>query len=113
MKIALPTSDRLTVFKRTGRTTEFAIFEIVDGSYEFVEFRANPHTNHTHGDHEHHHKDVVAILNDCDALLVSKVGDAFKNDFNQAGISIYKTNQEKLKDAVSVFTWNMLDHVRL
>lgn len=116
MKIAIPTSDRIKLFKRTGKASEFAICEIVDGSYEFIEFRTNPHQHHEHGEHknhDHNHKDLVEALNDCDALLVHMVGDQFKADFNEAGIPIYKTTQEDLKEVISVFASNMLGHVRL
>lgn len=113
MKIAIPSSDRNKLTKRTGRASEFAICDIIDGSYEFVEFRKNPHEHHEHGDHEHNHQDLVDILKDCDAILVQMVGESFKADFNNAGIPIYQTTQENLKEAISVFASNMLGHIRL
>lgn len=113
MKIAIPTSDRVKLYNKTGRTTEFAICELVDGSYEFLEFRKNPHKHGDHGDREHSHKEIVDALKDCDALLVWEVGKYFKKDFDEAGIPIYKTNQEDLKEAISVFALDILSHVRL
>lgn len=112
MKIAIPTSDRIKLYKKTGKATEFAICEIVDGSYEFVEFRKNPHQQYEHDAHEHNHKDVVEALKDCDAILAQMVGNQFKDDFNEAGIPIYKTTQTELKEAISVFASNMLGHIR-
>jgi len=115
MKIAIPTSDRIHLFKRTGRTNEFAICEIVDGSYEFLEFRANPHQHKDEKEdhHDHNHKDILESLKDCDALLVWTVGKNFKKDFDDANFPIYKTNQENLKEAISVFASNMLGHIRV
>ena len=115
MKIAIPTSDRVNLYKRTGRTTEFAICEIVDGCYEFVEFRKNPHQHDEHNEEEHHHnhKDILEALSDCDALLVWTIGPNFKRDFDEAKFPIYKTNQEDLKEVISVFAMDMLGHVRL
>jgi len=115
MKIAIPTSDRITLFKRTGRTNEFAICEIIDGSYEFVEFRANPHQHMDENEEhlDHNHKDILESLRDCDALLVWTVGKNFKRDFDEAKFPIYKTTQEDLKEAISEFASNMLGHVRI
>lgn len=115
MKIAIPTSDRITLFKRTGRTREFAICQIVEGSYEFLEFRTNPHQHEDEKEeqHDHSHKDILESLKDCDAMLVWAVGNNFKRDFDEANFPIYKTTQEDLKEAISVFASNMLSHVRL
>lgn len=115
MKIAIPTSDRITLYKKTGRTKEFAICQIVDGSYEFLEFRPNPHQHEDEIEekHDHNHKDILNSLKDCDALLVWTVGKNFKRDFDEAKFPIYKTTQEDLKEAITVFASNMLGHVRL
>lgn len=114
MKVAIPTSDRINVYKRTGHTKEFAICEITDGSYEFIEFRTNPpHEHEEAGEENHGHEEVVALLNDCDALLVLMAGKHFKQDFEKANIPIYKTNENDLKEAISNFAFNMLGHSRL
>ncbi len=115
MKIAIPTSDRIKIYKRTGRTTEFAICKIVDGSYEFIEFRTNPHQHEEQTDqaNDHSHKDILETLSDCDALLAWTVGAKLKNDFEEAQFPIYKTTQEDLKEVISVFARNMLGHVRI
>lgn len=115
MKIAIPTSDRLTVFKRSGRTKEFAICEIENGSWDFLEFRINPHQHeeHNHDNQEHNHQDILQALKDCDALLVWAVGPHFKEDFDAANIPIYKTKEEDLKEAISRFATDMLSHQRI
>lgn len=113
MKIAIPTSDRVKIDKRTGRATEFAICELVDGSYEFVEFRTNPHEhNHSEGE-EHSHNKVVDKLKDCDALLVAHVGTHFKTGFDALEMPIYRTEEEELKEAISRFSADILSHERL
>ena len=115
MKIAIPTQDRITLYKRTGRTKEFAIYDVIDGSVTFAEFRINPHAHvdDEKGNHEHTHDDVLAVLKDCDALLVHTVGTHFRQDFDKANFPIYKTKQTDLKEIISVFAQDMLRHKRI
>lgn len=115
MKIAIPTSDRINVFLRTGRAKEFAICEIIDGSYEFVEFRENPHQHIDDSQHqeEHNHKEILELLKDCNALLAKAAGTHFRADFIEANIPIYKTDEEDLKEAMTCFTLNMVGHKRI
>lgn len=113
MKIAIPTSDRINVYKRTGRALEFAICELVNGSYEFVEFIKNPHEHSEQEEHEHSHHDIVEALKDCDALLVIGAGTQFKKDFGAAGIPLYKTYETELKEAIITFAEDILGHERL
>lgn len=117
MRIAVPTSDRINLFKRTGRTKEFAIYDVNSGQYEFIEFRENPHKHdHDEGEHdhdEHTHSDIVGVLKDCDALLVQNAGQHFRVDFDKADIPLYKTKQLLLKDVISIFATDMLRHKRI
>ena len=116
MRIAIPTSDRETLFNRTGRAKEFAIYDMSDGSYEFVEFRENPHKHEDHEESEHHdhsHGDVVEVLKDCDALLVKTAGQHFRKDFDKAEIPLYQTKQTVLKEIISLFSLDMLSHRHL
>lgn len=114
MKIAIPTSDKKTVFSKTGKTKEFAICEIIDGSYEFVEFRNNPYQadGDSHSE-EHKHKALLELLKDCDALLVQATGELLRAELWDANMPIYKTNEEDLKEAITLFTLNMVGHKRI
>ena len=116
MRIAIPTSDRETLFNRTGRAKEFAIYDMSDGSFEFVEFRENPHKHKDHEEGEHHdhsHGDVVEVLKDCKALLVKTAGQHFRKDFDEAEIPLYQTKQTVLKEIISLFSLDMLSHRHL
>lgn len=115
MKVAIPTSDKITVFKRTGHAKEFAICDIKDGFYEFIEFRENPHKHDLEDEkgHEHNHKDILEALKDCNALLVWAAGLHFRNDFHDANIPLYKTHEENLKEAIMQFSSDLLGHERL
>lgn len=117
MRIAIPTTDRETLFNRTGRAKEFIIYDIINGSIDFLEFRENPHKHHEHVDGEEHkdhsHKDLVDLLKDCDAILVHMVGQHFKSDFDDADIPIYKTKETGLLSVIRTFSNDMLRHKRI
>ncbi len=116
MRIAIPTTDRINLFNRTGRAKEFAIYDVKNGSFDFIEFRENPHTHDDHEDDEHHdhsHDNVVDSLKDCDALLVKSVGQHFRKDFDKAEIPIYQTKQTVLNEVIALFSTDMLRHKRI
>jgi len=116
MRIAIPTSDRTNLFKRTGRAKEFAIFDVDNGSYELIEYRENPHKHHDEEEehhHDHSHGDVVNVLIDCDGLLVHTAGANFRKDFDKADIPLYQTKQSLLSEVINLFATDMLRHKRL
>ncbi len=117
MRIAIPTTDRINLFIRTGRAKEFAIYDVENGISNFVEFRENPHTHHEHDeeehDHDHSHNDVVGSLKDCDSLLVKTAGQHFRKDFDKADIPLFQTKLTVLEDIINVFAKDMLRHKRI
>ena len=116
MRIAIPTSDRTELFKRTGRAKEFAIFDVENGSSSLVEYRENSHKHEegvTDENHEHSHADVVQLLIDCDALLVHTVGPHFRKAFDEADIPMFQTKQTLLLDVINIFATDMLRHKRI
>lgn len=95
MRIAIPTNDRKSIAKRTGRAAEFAFYTIDNGEIKSVTYSKNTHKhdghdrdeghhhgeneehnhkghNHEHG--EHNHDELLDILIDIDLLLVRAVG---------------------------------------
>ncbi len=118
MRIAIPTTDRINLLSRTGNAKEFAIYDLENGSFNFIEFRENPHSNddHEEGDHHHHdhsHDSVVDSLKDCDALLVKTAGQHFRKDFDKADIPLYQTKQTVLNEVIALFATDMLRHKRI
>ena len=77
IKIAVPTNDKTNIAERTGRAIGFMIFDIENKAINASAYRENPHKhddeNHSHG--EHTHNDVVSVLEDCQFMIVVKVGD--------------------------------------
>jgi predicted Fe-Mo cluster-binding NifX family protein len=110
MIIAIPTSDRNTVFTKTGKAKEFALFKVIDGSFESMGFRENPYKHEDSKNHERLLLQVVDTLNDCSALLVKGAGYSLVKEFQELNIPIYKTNETQVKEAISAFAFDILHH---
>lgn len=119
MKIAIPTSDRKTIFERTGRAKEFAIYILENGTYKFIEFIENPHKHEdleaadVDEQRDHTHEDIVEALQGCDALLVKMAGKYFRQDFANANISLFIAKDDDLEEAINVFVKDFLSHKHL
>lgn len=91
MKVALPTTDKTTIYGHTGHADFFMVLTVEDGKVIDREFRDNPHVNHeghgNHPDHEHHHHHdnhmhgddnahdtMIKSIEDCKYFIVKHVG---------------------------------------
>ena len=98
MIIAVPTNDKVTLAKRTGRCEEFAIYKVENNNVELVEYRENTHEHHDH-DHSHgeedvhSHDEIMEVLTDIDLLVIKMAGKHFKNDLARFSIN-YETTKE-------------------
>ena len=102
MIIALPTNDRVTLAKRTGRCEEFAIYKVEGNTTEVVEYRKNTHEhhdhNHDHGEGDvHSHNEIMEILTDIDLLVMKMAGKHFKNDLATYSIKYEMTKEMDLE----------------
>lgn len=114
MKIAIPTTDQINIAPRTGRASKFAIYSLLNGTYELIGYRDNPHQHlHNLENKQHNHQDIIDLLKDCDALLVWAVGPQFQKDFSSTNIPIYKTEEGIIKEAINRFSYDMISHKRL
>ena len=96
MKIAIPTNDRETIAKRTGRALEFAFYTIENGKIISVTYSENIHKHGEHdrseGHHhekneEHGHDDILEILIDIDILLVRAIGKYMRKSLQKGNIN--------------------------
>jgi predicted Fe-Mo cluster-binding NifX family protein len=111
MKIAIPTNDRETIAKRTGRAKEFALYHIKGKEIKSIEYLKNTHTHDDHdrteGNHqekqgdgkgqgggknqheheEHNHDELLFLLNDIDVLLVRAVGKYMRKTLKNGNIT--------------------------
>lgn len=128
MRIAIPTNDGESLFSRTGRAKEFAVFAIENRHANFVEYRINPHTyeedkNHSRHhkdyehpyehDHGHNHRDMAAAFKDCYALLLNHAGPHLREDFKAAGIFLFKTSKNNLVEIATAFAEDMHSHAEI
>ncbi len=111
MRIAIPTNDKITVFKRSGRAKGFLIMELSDDGVKEIDYVIN---NHQHGHHHHHsegghnghghsHEELVEKLNGCDYIIVNMIGSHFGRDVEQAGIKVFITGRENIDGALKEF----------
>ena len=102
MKIAVPTQDKESIFRRTGRAPLFQIFVLENGVWK--EAGAVPNRHREEDDHdetkEHSHADLINQIKDCDTILLNKVGKHLKHDLDNAGIRIIKTDITDIKKAL-------------
>jgi predicted Fe-Mo cluster-binding NifX family protein len=98
MKIAIPTSDQVKVFERTGHAPFFAVATIEELNVTHIEFITNPPHKHTDGDHSH--REIVDLLKDCDLLLVKKIGKHLRAALDSAGIEYRIIKSEMIGEAL-------------
>ncbi len=114
MKIAIPTNDRKTIAKRTGRAIEFAIYSIENKEIQSVEYTKNTHShndqddeqgkdhNHEHG--EHNHDDLLTLFEKVDILFVRAIGKHMRKTLQKGNV-----NYQLVKiDAISKILENYL-----
>jgi predicted Fe-Mo cluster-binding NifX family protein len=96
MKIAVPSTDGVSMSAHFGRSTCFIVFTIADGKIASREVRDNTFTPHARGqcedgaehhhDSAHTHADVVTALSDCQAVLCGGMGRRAAEELAAAGI---------------------------
>ena len=99
MKIAVPTSDKITIADRTGRAPLFAVATVEESNITHIEYRESPGHHHTAGG-EHSHRDLVEMIADCNLVLVKNIGSHLKADLDAAGIEYQRVAIDKIGDAI-------------
>jgi len=117
MKLSIPTNDRESIAKRTGRCKEFAIYEIENSKIINIDYLKNTHEHHDHnhgqgngidhkkgeGEKHHSHSDIMKLLKNVDVLLVGRVGKFMKNDLISSGIKYQMTKKIKIEEAIDEY----------
>ena len=114
MRAAIPTNDKNTIFKRSGRAEGFLIVDITADGYKKADYRKNSHSHHHHNnneedEHGHSHKEIVDDLKDCQYLIVNMIGKHFGGDIKSAGINIFKTDAVLVDEAIQKFQKEVLN----
>lgn len=131
MKIFIPTNDRETIAKRTGRASEFAIYTIENKEIQSVEYQKNTHShdhdrdegnhgekhgsghgkgkkhNHDHNhdhDHEHgehSHDDLLIIFKEADILLLRAIGKYMRKTLQKGNIPYQLVKIDNISEIIS------------
>jgi len=108
MRIAIPTNDKISLFQRTGRADAFLIFEVDMTNIREVDYRKNQHAHDEHShdegeEHDHSHTELVEAISDCAFVVVNVVGKHLLSDLTNAGIVVFKTKEQNIKNAIADF----------
>ena len=108
MKIAIPTNDRITIAKRTGKATEIAFYVIDNGAIKSVTYTKNTHSHDDHGRNdvnynldereELNYDKLLDILIDVDLLLVKAVGKYMKKTLQKANINYQLVSTDAISE---------------
>lgn len=100
MKIVVPVdTDKITIFKRTGKAPFFNIYE----NDTLIDTLVNNHS-HNHedeGDHSHelskeeveHHRQDIQNLKGCDVILAQAVGENMAKALDLIGLKVQKISK--------------------
>lgn len=90
LRVAVASSDGIVVNRHFGRADLFIIFEYTDNKFAYIEKRnVNPICHF--GEHEAGDLEKTAdILNDCSAVIASKVGNDAAAFLESRGFAVYE-----------------------
>jgi len=108
MRMAFPTNDKINIFKRTGRANAFLILDVGTDAISEIDYRLNKHSHKNHlqdegNSHDHSHDELVKSLSDCAFIVVNVIGKQLLADITNAGIVVFKTEEENIKNAIAGF----------
>lgn len=108
-KIAVASSDGKVVNQHFGRATQFLIFEIENGAFNFLELLdANPFCNQ--GEHDDNRlSSAVDALIECRAVLVSQIGNGAAETLRGRGIDVFDIHtfiEDALKKLINYYDKN-------
>jgi predicted Fe-Mo cluster-binding NifX family protein len=100
MRIAVPTSDGVTISPHFGRSAGFLVFEAEGGDICSCVVKANPaghahaehacagnHVEESHGAHAaHDHSAIVSAIAGCEVVLCAGVGQRAVDALRQGGV---------------------------
>ncbi|MFZ3101935.1 MAG: NifB/NifX family molybdenum-iron cluster-binding protein [Desulfitobacteriaceae bacterium] len=89
IKVAVVSSDGKYINEHFGRTKQFLVFEIKDDNYEFYELRKNAPPCYGQGHNEDLMLTTIEMLSDCQAILVSQIGQGAIERLALHGIKAY------------------------
>lgn len=86
-RIAIASTDGENIDLHFAKASQFYIFDVHDKEYTFIEVRRNPEIV-CHGESEF--QKILAILNDCSAIVVSQIGYGAAKYIFSTGIRVFE-----------------------
>lgn len=103
MKIAVASKDSISINQHFGHAKKFWIYEVTDGVSELLEVREVEHYCLGNSSSESAMVMILQTINDCEAVLVAKIGDGPTNKLKAIGVNAvddyaYQAVSESLLD---------------
>lgn len=90
IRVAVASNDGKYVNQHFGHAQQFLIFDVdLDGAYEFLELRKNVSSCKGGESNENERMETLKIIKDCDAVVVSRIGQGAANFLVSHGIKPY------------------------
>jgi predicted Fe-Mo cluster-binding NifX family protein len=89
-RIAVTTTDRLTVFQHFGRAETFHIVDIEGDAYTFVEVRHTEKACGEGGHDETRFDAILTLLSDCEAVVTGKIGPGAAEYLLRRGMRVFE-----------------------
>lgn len=89
-RVAVASTDGKFVNEHFGRARQFLIFDYLNGAYQFVETRSNIPSCNWEKAEEDAHAQTIRNLQDCQAVLVSRIGPGALHTLADHGIRSYE-----------------------
>jgi predicted Fe-Mo cluster-binding NifX family protein len=121
MKIAFPTDDGIRIFPHFGRTPSLKIIEVNGSMIVSEKIVSNNFTGHAQGHHQdgehghdhshtHSHSGILNAIAGCEAVIAIGMGRRLLEDFQNANIKAFVTQETNIDKALGMFLSNTLDH---
>ena len=90
IRVAVASNDGKYVNQHFGHAQQFLIFDVdPDGAYEFLELRKNVPSCNGGESNESERMKTLKIIKDCDAVIVSRIGQGAADFLVSHGIKPY------------------------
>lgn len=89
-RIAVTTTDRLTVFQHFGRAETFHIVDVDGDAYSFAEVRHTEKACGEGGHDETRFDKILELLSDCEAIITGKIGPGAAEYLLRHGMRVFE-----------------------
>ncbi|MDR2163342.1 MAG: dinitrogenase iron-molybdenum cofactor biosynthesis protein [Clostridiales Family XIII bacterium] len=89
-RVAVATTDGLTLYEHFGHASRFGIYDIDESTVDFVETRKVDPPCHGGHHSESAFDAVIELLDDCEAIVVGKIGPGAADYLMERGIRVFE-----------------------